>query len=277
MEVRAMIATRTRMTVHRTTVLVTALTLSACSGGGSSSSSVPATASPTTAPTSTPTQTLSGNFAGSATDSIAGSGYVSFQINQSGSQASGYWGSAYPSWGFVNGGTLSGSISGTTLTAIATSQVTNGCSVNVTGTLASGTITGRYTGIGTGCTSDTGTFTAPTITVPTLGNYAGTIADSVAGNGALSFTLTQNTVFLQGSWSDSFSNASYSNSGTAYGAVIGNNKVAFGAIPTSPTACRFVVVGTLSGTTIAGAYAAPTTGAYACSTPDTGTFSVTEH
>jgi hypothetical protein len=95
--------------------------------------------------------------------------------------------------------------------------------------------------------------------------------------GALSFTLTQNTVFLQGSWSDSFSNASYSNSGTAYGAVIGNNKVAFGAIPTSPTACRFVVVGTLSGTTIAGAYAAPTTGAYACSTPDTGTFSVTEH
>jgi hypothetical protein len=255
--------------------LLAALSLSACSSGSGSTTSSPVT--PTTAPTSTPIQTLSGNFAGSATDSVNGSGYVSLQINQSGSQASGYWGSVSPSSGFVNGGTLSGSISGATLTAVATSQVTNGCSVNVTGTLASGTITGQYTGIGTGCTSDTGTFTAPTITVPTLGNYAGTIADSVAGNGALSFTLTQNTVFLQGSWSDSFSNASYSSSGTAYGAVIGNNKVAFGAIPTSPTACRFVVVGTLLGTTIAGAYTAPTTGAYACSTPDTGTFSITAH
>jgi len=273
-----MIATRTRMTVHRTTVLVAALTLSACSGGGSSSSSVPATASPTTAPTSTPTQTLSGNFAGSTTDSVDGSGYVSLQINQSGSQASGYWGSVSPSSGFVNGGTLSGSISGETLTAVATSQVTNGCSVNVTGTLASGTITGKYTGIGTGCTSDTGTFTTQAITVPTLGTYTGTIADSVGGNGALSLTLTQNTVFLQGSWSDySFANASYGSSGTVYGAVIGNNQIAFGAIPTSPTACRFVAIGTLSGTTIAGRYAAPTTGTYACSAPDTGTFSVTEH
>jgi len=195
---------------------------------------------------------------------------VSAAITQNGTSISGFWGSAYANG--VNGGTLSGTVNGSSVSGTLTSEVAGGCSGTFSGTVSGGTFTGSYVGTGSGCTSDTGTFTATTVTVPAIGNYTGTLTDSIAGKGTLSFTLTQNVVYLSGSWSDTFGNPAYNNAGTVYGVVTGASSLEFYAVPSNLAACPFIAIGTLSGGTISGSYAAIN-----CLSSDTGTFSVTLH
>jgi hypothetical protein len=246
---------------HIALFIIALLSVSACGGGGGGGS-------PSTPSTPAPANVI-GNYTGTSSDSSAGKGVLSVSFtSETGSQVSGYWGVAYAS--FVNGGSFSGSVNGNTVQGTATSNVSGGCSATITGTLSGSTFSGSYAGTGAGCTSDTGTFAAQSVTVPTLGNYAGTLNDSIAGSASVQFSLTQNAVFLAGTWSDSFANPSNNTSGAAYGLVTSGSTVVFYLVPSSPAACRLVASGTITGSTIAGNYAAVN-----CSVSETGTFSVT--
>ncbi|GEM_PF-5693216 len=240
-------------------LLCVTLLIAGCGGGGSS----------TTPGNSTPAS-VAGNYSGSSRDSQAGNGIVSAAITQNGSIVSGYWGSAYSNG--VNGGTLSGTVTGNTVSGTLTSQVAGGCSGTFSGTVSGSTFSGSYTGTSAGCTNDTGSFAASSVSVPSVGNYTGTVNDALAGSGTLSFNLTQNLVWLVGSWSDTFANPANNNSGTAYGVVTGPSSLEILAVSNVAGACPFVATGTFSGTTLSGNYTA-----IDCSVTDNGTFSVSQH
>jgi hypothetical protein len=235
-----------------------------CSGGGGGGN--PSTPTPTMAPTPS---NVAGSYSGSSEDSTSGKGFLSISLTQNGSQVSGSWGVAYPK--VLNGGSFSGTVSGSTVQGNATSNVPGGCSIVVTGNLNGSSLSGSYTGTGSSaCTSDTGTFTAQTITVPSLGNYGGSFSDAIAGNGTLSINLTQNTVYLAGTWSYTFTNPTYNTAGKLYGVVTSGSTLEFYLAPNVLTACPYVATGTLSGSTISGSYVGVN-----CTFSDSGTYTVT--
>jgi hypothetical protein len=151
--------------------------------------------------------------------------------------------------------------------ATATSAVPNACSLSLAGAMKNGALTGTLTGTGTGCTTETGTFTAQPATV----HYTGTVNDSIVGAGALDFKLTQFAGFLSGTWSTTFSGASFLNgSGRAYGVLTGATKMQL-MLMSSTNPCMWNVQGSWTTTaTITGSYAIG-----GCSITDTGTYTVT--
>jgi hypothetical protein len=172
------------------------------------------TASPTSPPQSaavTPTPapapaSLTGTYVGSAQQTAPqsqGSQYLQLALTQSGSSISGTY-AVLPSAGNQSGsfGSLSGTVSGGTVTLNATAQFGGTCTTTLravaAGTLLSGTF---QSGGGTqtqGC-SGSGNFSAvlQAAALPTVsGSYTGKISDSANGSGTLSFSVsTPGTVF----------------------------------------------------------------------------------
>ena len=100
------------------------------------------------------------------------------------------------------------------------------------------------------------------------GTWVGTIADSVAGPGTVTATMSQSGSNLVGTWQSTF--AAGSNGGTLAGQVR-TNDVLIELYPSNPMYCPYAVVGNRSGGTLSGTYAA-----FNCSMVITGTLNITK-
>jgi hypothetical protein len=234
-----------------------------------------ATPTPTPTPTSTPTPAnFTGRYTGSAQDSLEGSGSLSLALVQNGSTVSGYWGSGFPI--SVNGGTVSGTITGSTLKGTITSIVGGGCSGAVSATLNGSTLTGSYAGTtpASPCTSDTGSFTASPFTAPTIGSsYAGPLSDSILGPGTLDLTITTNdVVFFAGNWTATWTTLGLSNNGELYMLATGSSALELSRVTNIVGDCSGIDTSTVAGTTISGSYV----GECPPGISDSGTYTVTQ-
>jgi hypothetical protein len=124
------------MTMKMLTVLAAALVLSAC---GSDSSS----------PSSTSSTTIGGNWAGTVTSSgrlaQVGVGTLRTSIGQNGGALSGTWTVSYTNPANNNSGSLTGLVTGSSVTLTLTSSVPTACPFNVTATLSgSSSMSGTY-------------------------------------------------------------------------------------------------------------------------------------
>ena len=130
------------------------LSLAATVTCGGSSPSTPSTPS---------TPSLTGTWIGTETDTIAGTGNLQSTISQSGSTLSGTYSLSFPNPMFSNGGTVSGTVNGSTVSITATPSNPAICPALDTATLnaAANQITGTYAAV-SGCnlTHQTGTFIA---------------------------------------------------------------------------------------------------------------------
>lgn len=257
-----------RLLARGSSLVVLAFALAGCGGGGGSSSTTPASIA-------TPFSSSSAvAYAGSASDSIQGTGTFSMAYAQSGSQVNGTWGVVFTtSTSWFNGGSFTGTISGNTLSGTLASDIGE-CSLTVNATLSGSTYTGTYVGLGS-CSTDTASFSANAFTIPQLSStYSGTVTNSlVPAGGTMSLSLAQYNVYLSGAYSDSFSSAPiYSNTGEpAFGVVTGPASVAYYLFPTSNTSggCPLVMTGTLSGAVVSGQYYSQD-----CSQAESGTFNL---
>ncbi len=85
---------------------------------------------------------LSGTWRGTAQDNIGGSGTFEVTLAQTGSNISGTWLIAFPS--SDNGGSLSGTISGSSLSATLSPSNPNSCPFNLTATVSGTVLSGTY-------------------------------------------------------------------------------------------------------------------------------------
>lgn len=100
------------------------------------------------------------------------------------------------------------------------------------------------------------------------GTWTGTIQDSVAGQGNVTLTMTQNGDDLAGTWESTF--AEGTNGGSAVG-VVNGNEVVLELHPSQATACPYNVVATRSGDTLSGNYSA-----FNCTANVTGTLTISK-
>lgn len=227
--------------------------LSDCSGGGGGS---PMGAAPAS---------IGGNYSGSLEDSVAGSGSVGLSITQSGSRISGQFADTFSNPAIDNGGSLSGTVTGSTFSGSVKSVFVGACGFSIKGSLSGSTLSGTYSA--TSCSGvETGTFSVTTFTPPSVaGTYSGTEVDSIAGSGSLSATVTQSGSVLGGSYSNSFGG-----SGTVFGQFVNSGTALFALLPPSASDCPGVASATINPPTISGSYEA-----VYCSVSDTGTFTLT--
>ena len=94
-------------------------------------------------PTS-PSGSLAGTWTGTVIDSLVGTGTIRITISQSGSTISGTWASTFPDPADNNGGTASGTLSGSSLSATLTPSNPSSCPFNVTATVSGNRMTGTY-------------------------------------------------------------------------------------------------------------------------------------
>ena len=88
---------------------------------------------------------LSGTWRGTAQDNIGGSGTFEVTLAQTSSNISGTWLIAFPSNPALdNGGSLSGTISGSSLSATLSPSNPNGCPFNLTATVSGTVLSGTY-------------------------------------------------------------------------------------------------------------------------------------
>lgn len=90
---------------------------------------------------------IAGTWQGTVFDTLSGQGAVQVTFNQSGADLTGTWATIYPSGN--NGGTLSGRLNGSALTATLMPSVPQ-CALSVTATVSGNTITGTYAAINCG-------------------------------------------------------------------------------------------------------------------------------
>jgi len=244
------------------------IALAGCGGGGGGSSTPTVVATPYSSASAVA-------FSGAATDSLDGSGTFVLAYTQSGSTLSGTWGAVYANTTeFLNGGTFSGTLAGTTLTGTATSEVGE-CNLSVSTTLSGSTsMSGSATGIGSSCQFDSASFTLTTFAIPTLAaTYAGTATDSLAGSGTMSVAFTQYNVYLAGTYTDVFpTTPAYGNTSEPLaGVVTGASSAAFYLLQPNggKPGCSLVLTGPASATTVSGTY-----GSQTCSGNETGTYNL---
>lgn len=101
------------------------------------------------------------------------------------------------------------------------------------------------------------------------GNFAGTVSDSIAGNGTLTLSLSQNGNNVSGTFQSRFANPASNNSGSVNGTVSGTT-LELTVTPSNPNSCPFRVVGQATGTQATGTYAA-----FNCSAAVSGTVTLT--
>ena len=99
--------------------------------------------------------------------------------------------------------------------------------------------------------------TSSSTPTPLSGNWVGTETDTVAGTGNLQATIFQSGSTLSGTYSLSFPNPIFSNSGSVSGTVNGSS-VSMTATPTNPAICPALDTATLNATStqITGTYVA---------------------
>jgi hypothetical protein len=107
-----------------------------------------------------PTVNLNGNYAGTASDSLFGSGTLQLTISQTGNNLSGTYSSNYPAAGASGGGAISGTVNnGQTVSATLQPSIPTACPYQLTGVIAGGgaNVSGTYASFN--CTVGvTGTF-----------------------------------------------------------------------------------------------------------------------
>jgi len=173
----------------------------------SSSTATPSPApagQPTVAPSAPPAPTsLTGTYVGSAVQTSPtsqGSQYLQFSVTQSGSSISGTY-AVLPSGPNNQGsfGSLSGTVSGSTVTLAATAQFGGSCTTTLNAKASGMLLSGTFSSQNTQNCNGAGNFSAvlqsgslPSIT----GNYSGPISDSGNGSGTLTLGVTTpGTVF----------------------------------------------------------------------------------
>lgn len=111
----------------------------------------------TTEPT---TADLSGSWSGTISSATSGAGTLGLTLSQSSNSLSGTWTATFSSAQYNNHGTLTGTVSGSSVSMVLTATGQAACPINVSGTLSGSTsISGSY--VGSDCTtSSTGTFSA---------------------------------------------------------------------------------------------------------------------
>jgi len=102
------------------------------------------------------------------------------------------------------------------------------------------------------------------------GNYAGTVQDSVCGNGAVQMSAVETDTSVSGTWAAQWPNCG-SNAGQLSATVQGQ-ALSAKLTPSDPTTCPFNLTGVLSG---GGAAVSGTYASYNCTTVISGTFSMT--
>jgi hypothetical protein len=246
--------------------------LTGCGGGGSASGSNAVPPASTPAPTP-PVSASAIAFSGPVTDTLFGSGtFTIAYFKQSGTAVSGTWGMVYTTSAWMNGGSFTGTLSGGTLTGLATSNTDYECNLNVSATVTGTTsMTGAYDA---DCSDgNSATFTATAFTIPQLSTYSGTVTNSeVPAGGTLALTLAQYNVYLSGSYADAFPTMpSFNNTnGLAYGVVTGPATVSYYLlVPTLSAGCSLILNGTLSVGAVAGSYVSQD-----CTQNENGTFSL---
>jgi hypothetical protein len=95
-------------------------------------------------PSSPSSSSIAGTWTGSITDSLLGPGSVRITFNQSGGPLTGTWSATFVNGAVTNGGSFSGSINGSNISAILTPNDPLECPYNLSATRNGNTITGTY-------------------------------------------------------------------------------------------------------------------------------------
>lgn len=107
------------------------LLLAVCSGGcGGSTSPSPVS--------------VSGTWTGSVASNRVGAGVATVTLNQSGSSLTGTWAAAFPDPSNNDSGSLSGTVSGSGISATLTSSVPGACPYSFTATVNGNQMSGTY-------------------------------------------------------------------------------------------------------------------------------------
>ncbi len=240
-----------------TVLLISLLMVVGCGGGATPTS--PNVANPDL---HTPTP---GTYYGTLKSQTGQTYPLAMSLTINGTQVTGSWGNSCAVCGTVDVGTLTGTLTGTSLNATLISSKSGVC-FPLTGTLSGSTFYGSYPTV-SGCAVLNSTFTLNAVTLPSIeGNASGSLNDSIAGAGTISASVSQNGVALNGTFSDSFGLT-----GKLYGVIVGST-VYFQLSPTNPGDCPLWATGTLSGGTLIGNY---NTAPFNCQVSDSGTFSMT--
>jgi len=125
--------------------LVAALLAGVSIACGSSSPSTPSVPS------------IAGNWSGSVASTYVGNGTITFSLAQNGTTVSGQWATTFPGQP-PNGGSASGSVSGSTLTVRLTPGSPGLCGFNTTATVNDTSMSGTYAAYNCSV-PDAGTFT----------------------------------------------------------------------------------------------------------------------
>jgi hypothetical protein len=104
---------------------------------------VAACGSSSTAAPSAPNTT--GTWTGTVSDAVMGQGAVRLTITQTGSSVAGTWATTYPNVTNNNGGSLTGSVNNTSVTATLIPSIPTTCPLNATATLNGNAMSGTYT------------------------------------------------------------------------------------------------------------------------------------
>jgi hypothetical protein len=197
---------------------------------------------PTPAP---PPASLTGTYVGSAmqtSPTSQGSQYLQFAVTQSGSSISGTY-AVLPSGPNSQGsfGSLSGAVSGGTVTLTATAQFGGSCTTTLNATASGMMLAGTFASQNTQNCSGAGNFSAvlQSSSLPSItGNFSGSISDSGNGSGTLTLGVTTPGTVFSGNGNVTFpSNPNAGGSGVIVGFV------------TSATTGEFAVINGTSGGT----------------------------
>ena len=96
-------------------------------------------------PGSTSTNAMDGTWVGTTTDNLGASANIRATISQSGASLSGTWVSTNSS--NTNGGMLSGSVNGSSLSVTLTPSITTACPLSVTAMVNGSQMIGTYAGV----------------------------------------------------------------------------------------------------------------------------------
>jgi hypothetical protein len=124
------------MAVHirvRTVVAVGFFLASVACGGRSSST-----------PTGPTISSVAGTWVGTTKDSVAGTGNIQVTISQNDAALTGTWASTFADISNNNGGTLGGTISGSSVSVVLTPSDPVTCSFSVTATVSGSSMAGTY-------------------------------------------------------------------------------------------------------------------------------------
>ena len=238
-------------------------------------------------PTVTPPPSLTGTYVGSAQQTSPTSEaaqYIEFNLTQSGSNLSGTI-AVVPSNGNDSGffGSLSGTVSGGTVSLTTTVQYGQACPATISGTAAGMLISGTFNAPScnngqTGGGSGNFSATLQPSNLPSLAaaTYSGTINDSVNGPGTLSLNVTTGGTVYSGQATVSFTNCSQCGGSNAFVGFVTNATTGFFAIippPNSQQSCNPNGTFTINGKQLSGNYTG-SGGNNGGSCNGTGTFSV---